>query len=139
MKTKRIFLPFLTLLVITLSSFITNEKKVTADYNNFYIYVYFHDKNDDKTIYVSEAIHFEGENNCGKSYDWRPKVERAFRTYIEAKYSNVSPDYTYLIGSTSGNYLSSKQEAYDALNKFISQEKNRGNSITKTPFNYSCN
>lgn len=139
MKTKRTLLPFLALLVITLSSFISKEKKATVDSNNFYIYVYFHDKNDDNTIYVSDAIHYEGYEKCGKSYDWRPKAEKAFKAYVEANYNNVNPDYTYMIGSTTGYYLSSKREANEALNKWMSEEKNKGNSITKTAFNYYCN
>jgi hypothetical protein len=139
MKTKRNLLPILALFVITLSSFITKEKKTSVDYNNFYIYLYFHDKNDDKVIYISEAMHYEGYDNCGKSYDWKAKAEKAFRAYVVANYNNVNPHYTYMIGSTTGYYLSSKQEASEALNEWILEEKGKGNSISKTLFNFYCN
>lgn len=136
---KTVMLTAVILTIVLNSAFITKEKKSVTDYNNFYIYVYFSDKNDDnKTIYVSDAIHYEGQEKCSQSYNWKPKVEKAFKAYVEANYSNVNPNYTYMIGSTTGYYLSSKQEANTELNKWISKEKERGNSITKTSFNYYC-
>lgn len=122
--------------LILSSAFIAKEKKASADYKDFYIYVYFHDKNDYKTIYVSDAIHYEGEENCSQTYNWKPKVERAFRAYVESNY-NATHDYTYMIGSTTGNYLS-RQEASTALNEFIAEQNGKGNSVTHTSFNYYC-
>lgn len=136
---KTVMLAAVVVTLLLSSAFIAKEKKVPVDYNDFYIYVYFSDKNDDnKTIYVSDAIHYEGQEKCSQSYNWKPKVEKAFKAYIEANYNNVNPNYTYMIGSTTGYYLSSNQEANEALNEWISKEKGRGNSITKTSFNYYC-
>ena len=140
MKTKRNILPILVLLVFTLSSFIIKEKKTVVDSNNYYIYFYFHDKNDDKTIYISEAIHYEGNDKCGKDYNWSTEVKKIFMTYVEANYNDVSPYTIYTIPSNASYYyLSSKQEASEALNKWIVEEKRKGNSIVKTSFNHNCN
>lgn len=139
MKTTKTFLPFLALLVIAFSSF-TSKEIAKANNKDFYIYLYCHDKKDYKTIYISEAIHFVGEDQCGQSYDWSPKVERAFVDHIKANYDNATPDFVYTLGSTVGSYMiTSRQDASNKLNELISKEKQSGSNFTKTLFNYSCN
>ena len=140
MKTTKTFLPLLALLMIAFSSFKSKEKTTATNNKDFYIYFYCHDKKDYKTIYISEAIHFVGEDQCGQSYDWSPKVERAFVDHIKANFDNATPDYVYTLGSTFGSYmLTSRQDASNKLNEFIAKEKSSGSTFTKTTFNYSCN
>jgi hypothetical protein len=117
--------------IIASFGFKTEQK----DYEDFYIYVYTHDKSDYDKVYVSGMIHYQSAS-CGKTYDWQPKVEKAFKNYLKSEHK-IDYDHIYVIGSTTGNYLTSTQAAKDAFNKW--NAKNDSHSVTKTLFNYDCN
>lgn len=150
MKTKSHFLPKIititlgAFLFLTSTAFVDNEKEINTEGLDYYFFLeYTPGSTSDysKTRYISSFIYYSGYGDCGNSYDFEPKAKKAFENYIKANHneSYVKHTMTYSQKLNSTDKIKSTQQAREVLDKYLADQKSKGNQVIQTNFSYSCN
>jgi hypothetical protein len=149
MKTKANILQktiaVMVLFVLFVSSTAFKDKaKIIAQDQGYYFFLEFQPGSSSdysNTRYISSIIYYEGYDGCGNDYDFKPKVQKAFENYIKANYneSYVRHNRTFDKKTNSTDKIKTTQQAKDVINKYVADEKAKGNTVVQTAFTYSCN
>lgn len=142
---KGIALLVIALTVAVSSAFITkptSEVKNTDDLAYYFFLEYTPGSTSDysKTRYISSFIYYAGYDDCGNSYDFEPKAKRAFENFIKAKYNESYVKHTMTNSQklNSTDKIKTTQQAREVLDKYLSDQKSKGNQVIQTNFSYSC-
>ncbi|TVZ59287.1 hypothetical protein NA63_1815 [Flavobacteriaceae bacterium MAR_2010_105] len=142
---KGISLLMIALTFVVSTAFISknkNEVKTFDDLAYYFFLEYTPGSTSDysKTRYISSFIYYTGYDDCGNSYDFEPKAKRAFENYIKANYdeSYVKHTMTYNKKLNSTDKIKSTQQAREVLDKYLTDQKSKGNQVMQTNFAFSC-
>lgn len=131
--------------IVLSSAFISNSKsevKTSDDLAYYFFLEYTPGSTSDysKTRYISSFIYYSGYDDCGNDYDFKPKAQRAFENHIKANYdeSYVRHTLTYSQKLNSTDKIKTNQQAREVLNKYLADQKSKGNQVIQTNFTYSC-
>lgn len=140
-----IILSILACTILVSFSFITPNKNVTKNTDDLAYYFFLEftpgsTSDYSKTRYISNFIYYAGYDDCGNSYDFEPKAKRAFEDYIKANHneSYVRPTMTYSKKLNSTDKIKTNQQAREVLDKYLGDEKGKGNQVVQTNFSYTC-
>jgi hypothetical protein len=140
-----IFLSILICTILVSYAFIApdkNEVKSTDDLAYYFFLEYKPGSTSDysKKRYISNFIYYAGYNDCGYDYDLKTKAKRAFENHIKANYdeSYVQHTMTYSQKLNSTDKIKSTQQAREVLDKYLADQKSKGNQVIQTNFTYSC-
>lgn len=149
MKTKSHFLmKIITItlgafLLLTTTAFVDKDKEIITEGLDYYFFLeYTPGSTSDysKTRYISSFIYYSGYDDCGNDYDFTPKAKRAFENHIKANYgeSYVQHTRTHNQKLYSTDKIKSTQQAREVLDKYLADQKGKGNDVVQTTFSYSC-
>lgn len=140
-----VILSILACTILVSYAFITPNKNVTKNTDDLAYYFFLEytpgsTSDYSKTRYISNFIYYAGYNDCGNSYDFEPKAKRAFENFIKAKYneSNIKHTMTYSKKLNSTDKIKTNQQAREVLDKYLADQKSKGNQVFQTNFSYSC-